>query len=163
MTDVKKPHQNNVKIKHTYEYISCCKYMQPPILRGCALVASHMASDYSLRSWSIPQRDKNVINVGYCCICECSAIWRLLRLQRVSKRLLGELHTLHYFWFLKSTWFEQRGVSSVPLWVGFHLPVLFYNDKASSAFISKWLVQESFHNQFKIFWYGVLLKRRGIF
>ena len=115
MTDVKKPHQNNVKIKHTYEYISCCKYMQPPILRGCALVASHMASDYSLRSWSIPQRDKNVINVGYCCICECSAIWRLLRLQRVSKRLLGELHTLHYFWFLKSTWFEQRGVSSVPL------------------------------------------------
>ena len=101
MTDVKKPHQNNVKIKHTYEYISCCKYMQPPILRGCALVASHMASDYSLRSWSIPQRDKNVINVGYCCICECSAIWRLLRLQRVSKRLLnrGITHTALFLVF----------------------------------------------------------------
>ena len=80
----------------------------PLILQGCALVASHMASDYSLRSWSIPQRDKTVISVGYCCICECSAIRRLLRLQRVSKRLLGELPTLHYFWFLKFTWFEQR-------------------------------------------------------
>ena len=25
-----------------------------------------------------------------------------------------------------------------------------------------WLVQESFHNQFKIFWYGVSLEMRGI-
>ena len=38
-----------------------------------------------------------------------------------------------------------------------------FNLEASSAVISKWLVQESFHNQFKIFWYGVLLKMRGIF
>ena len=39
MTDVKKPHQNNVKIKHTYEYISCCKYMasNPPRLCTCGL------------------------------------------------------------------------------------------------------------------------------
>ena len=39
----------------------------------------------------------------------------------------------------------------------------FYSIKASSAVISKWLVQKSFHNQFKIFWYGVLPKMRGIF
>ena len=32
-----------------------------------------------------------------------------------------------------------------------------------SAAISKLLVQESFHKQFKIFWYGVSLKMRGIF
>ena len=32
-----------------------------------------------------------------------------------------------------------------------------------SRMTSKWLVQESFHNQYKIFWYGVLLKMRGIF
>ena len=29
--------------------------------------------------------------------------------------------------------------------------------------LCKWLVQDSFHNQFKIFWYGVLFKMRGIF
>ena len=32
---------------------------------------------------------------------------------------------------------NDRGISFVPVRVGFHLPVLFYNDKASSAVISK--------------------------
>ena len=43
----------------------------------------------------------------------------------------------------------------------FHLYLFSFN--FPFIYISKWLIQESFQNQFKIFWYGVVLKTRDLF
>ena len=65
---------------------------------------TNLKKNRSVRSWSIPQRDKTNISVGicsrYCCICECSTIRRLLRAaEGVQETLRGIAHTALFLVF----------------------------------------------------------------
>ena len=81
-------------------------------------------------------------------------------LKYIRNTLQLQRFAVHFYpTVLCKAWNRERGVSSTP--GGFHLYLFPFN--FPFIYVSNKEVQESVHNQFKIFWYGVLLETRDLF